>query len=166
MNKTRLFLLGVAAVILLVACGVGARYVLIFLDDAYRSPVEADLADRTPAMEGEADAQVAAEEKARTKPLEELGVPLQDVEYRAFPVIGSRVAVWSVAQLHLLFAAFVLAVPIFALIIEFIGYITKDKRYDALAHEFTRLLSVSFSLIPYIESVAFDSAERSRMFGA
>jgi hypothetical protein len=49
-------------------------------------------------------------------------------------------------QLHLLFAAFVLAVPIFALIIEFIGYKTKDKRYDKLAYEFTKLLSVSFSL--------------------
>ncbi|MBQ38946.1 MAG: hypothetical protein CME04_21375 [Gemmatimonadaceae bacterium] len=68
-----------------------------------------------------------------------------DVEYRAFPVVGSRVAIWVVAQLHLMFAAFVLAVPMFALIIEFIGYRTGDKRYDALAHEFTKLLSVSFS---------------------
>ncbi len=68
-----------------------------------------------------------------------------DVEYRRFPVIGSRTAVWIVAQLHLMFAAFVLAVPMFALTIEFIGYRTGDLRYDELAHEFTRLLSVSFS---------------------
>ena len=47
-----------------------------------------------------------------------------------------------VAQLHLLFAAFVLAVPIFAFIIEVIGYKTGDERYDRLAHEFTKLLSV------------------------
>src|SRR5678815_4911250 len=40
----------------------------------------------------------------------------------------------------------VLAVPIFALIIEAIGYKTGDMRYDRLAHEFTKLLSVSFSL--------------------
>ena len=33
-----------------------------------------------------------------------------------------------------------------ALIIEFIGYKTKDKKYDKLAYEFTKLLSVSFSL--------------------
>lgn len=39
-----------------------------------------------------------------------------------------------------------LAVPIFALIIEIIGLKTKDKRYDRLAYEFTKLLSVSFSL--------------------
>ena len=51
-----------------------------------------------------------------------------------------------VAQLHLLFAAFVLAVPIFAFIVEAIGYKTGDMRYDRLAYEFTKLLSVSFSL--------------------
>ena len=77
--------------------------------------------------------------KAKAKPYEE-------AEYRAFPVVGSRVAIWVVAQLHLLFAAFVLAVPIFAFIIEVIGYKTGDPRYDRLAHEFTKLLSVSFSL--------------------
>ena len=71
--------------------------------------------------------------------------PGAEPEYRKFPVIGSRVAIWIVAQLHLMFAAFVLAVPIFALIIEYIGYRTKEKRYDELAHEFTKLLSTSFS---------------------
>lgn len=73
---------------------------------------------------------------------------LQDAanpDYRPFPIVGSRVAMWVVAQLHLMFAAFVLAVPMFALIIEIIGYVTKDKRYDDLAYEFTKLLSVSFS---------------------
>ncbi len=68
-----------------------------------------------------------------------------EVEYRAFPVVGSRVIVWVFAQLHLMFAAFVLAVPLFAVIIEIIGYKSGDKRYDELAHEFTKLLSVSFS---------------------
>ncbi|NNF03770.1 MAG: hypothetical protein HKN17_04825 [Rhodothermales bacterium] len=68
-----------------------------------------------------------------------------DPEYREFPWVGSRVAMWVVAQLHLMFAAFVLAVPMFALIIEIIGYATGEKRYDDLAYEFTKLLSVSFS---------------------
>ena len=72
--------------------------------------------------------------------------PYVEAEYRTFPVVGSRVAIWAVAQLHLLFAAFVLAVPIFAFIIEVIGYKTGDLRYDRLAYEFTKLLSVSFSL--------------------
>jgi len=52
---------------------------------------------------------------------------------------------WIVAELHLMFAAFVLAVPMFALIIEFIGYKTGDSRYDDLAYDFTKLLSISFS---------------------
>ncbi len=78
-------------------------------------------------------------------------VPIQEAQdaanpdYREFPVIGSRTVVWVVAQLHLMFAAFVLAVPMFALIIEIIGYVTKDERYDHLAYEFVKLLSVSFS---------------------
>ena len=68
-----------------------------------------------------------------------------DPEYRALPFISSRVVMWIVAELHLMFAAFVLAVPMFALIIEFIGYKTGDKRFDQLAYDFTKLLSVSFS---------------------
>ena len=75
-----------------------------------------------------------------------LAQPGVEVEYREFPVIGSRVAIWIAAQLHLYLAAFVLAVPMFALIIEFIGFKNKDKKYDRLAYEFTKLLSVSFSL--------------------
>lgn len=69
-----------------------------------------------------------------------------EVEYRRAPIVGSRIFMWIVAELHLMFAAFVLAVPMFALIIEFIGYKTGEKRYDKLAYEFTKLLSVSFSL--------------------
>lgn len=74
------------------------------------------------------------------------GMPQEaDPEYRALPFISSRVLMWAVAELHLMFAAFVLAVPMFALVIEFIGYRTGDRRYDQLAYDFTKLLSVSFS---------------------
>ena len=105
--------------------------------EPYRAP--AAIVDPTPRAAGLADERAAAEAAAKAKPYVE-------AEYRRFPVVGSRVAIWAVAQLHLLFAAFVLAVPIFALIIEAIGYKTGDMRYDRLAHEFTKLLSVSFSL--------------------
>jgi len=107
----------------------------------YRDPERVGMhaADPTPREQGLIDEKAATDKKDAAKPYVE-------AEYRAFPGIGSRVAIWIVAQLHLLFAAFVLAVPIFALIIEFIGYKTKDKRYDKLAYEFTKLLSVSFSL--------------------
>ena len=105
--------------------------------EPYRAP--AATVDATPRAQGLAAEKAAAETKAQAKPYVE-------AEYRTFPVVGSRVAIWAVAQLHLLFAAFVLAVPIFALIVEAIGYKTGDMRYDRLAHEFAKLLSVSFSL--------------------
>ncbi|MFQ5538692.1 MAG: hypothetical protein ACE5GJ_14750, partial [Gemmatimonadota bacterium] len=65
--------------------------------------------------------------------------------YRSFPLVGSRLAVWGIAQLHLNFAAFILGVPIFAVIIEIIGWRSNEARYDWLAHEFVKLIFAAFS---------------------
>src|SRR5436190_21772654 len=65
--------------------------------------------------------------------------------YRDFPLIGSRAAIWVAAEIHLMFAAFVLGVPIFAVVAEAIGIFGKDQRYDRLAKEFTRLLLIAYS---------------------
>ena len=65
--------------------------------------------------------------------------------YRDFPLIGSRAAIWIAAEIHLMFAAFVLGVPIFAVVAEAIGIFGKDQRYDRLAKEFTRLLLIAYS---------------------
>ncbi|MDP2498958.1 MAG: cytochrome ubiquinol oxidase subunit I [Candidatus Palauibacterales bacterium] len=65
--------------------------------------------------------------------------------YGDFPVVGPRGAVWIAAQLHLMFAAFVLGVPMFAVVVEGIGMWTGEKRYDRLSKEFTRLLLVAYS---------------------
>jgi cytochrome bd-type quinol oxidase subunit 1 len=65
--------------------------------------------------------------------------------YRDFPLIGSRQAIWIAAEIHLMFAAFVLGVPIFAVVAEAIGIFGKDQRYDRLAKEFTRLLLIAYS---------------------
>jgi cytochrome bd-type quinol oxidase subunit 1 len=105
--------------------------------DAYRPP--GDVVESTPRAAGLEAERTAAEAAAKA-------TPYAEVEYRQFPIVGSRVAIWAVAQLHLLFAAFVLAVPLFAFIIECIGYKTGEERYDKLAYEFTKLLSTSFSL--------------------
>jgi cytochrome bd ubiquinol oxidase subunit I len=64
---------------------------------------------------------------------------------RDFPLVGSRIAVWVAAQVHLMFAAFVLGVPMFAVIAEAIAIWGKDEKYDRLAREFTRLLLVAYS---------------------
>ncbi|MFQ5679690.1 MAG: cytochrome ubiquinol oxidase subunit I [Gemmatimonadota bacterium] len=71
----------------------------------------------------------------------------QAAEYGKFPLfgLGPRGAVWIAAQLHLMFAAFVLGVPLFAVVIEAIGIFKKEQRYDRLAKEFTRLLLIAYS---------------------
>ena len=133
--------------VLLVVLAIGAFLlakgaVLFNRELAYRSPLAAAPGAPpavTPFDRAEAQRAAAAAEEARTRPYEE-------PEYRAFPVVGSRVAIWVVAQLKLLFAAFVLAVPLFVLIIEFIGYRNKDPRLDRLAYEFTSLLSPAFAM--------------------
>ena len=66
--------------------------------------------------------------------------------YRQFPFISSRVAIWLAAQVHLMFAAFMLGVPMFALVVEYVGKRTGDKRYDDLAREFTKLVLIAASI--------------------
>jgi cytochrome d ubiquinol oxidase subunit I len=128
-----------SAVLVALAFGGAVGIVRFVRSLEYRAPYRSDQVEMTPRVQAEKDEAAAKEKAEREKPYEE-------VTYRRFPVVGSRVAVWVIAQLHLLFAAFVLAVPLFALIIEFIGFLQGDERYDRLAHEFTKLLSVSFSL--------------------
>ncbi len=66
--------------------------------------------------------------------------------YRHIKGVNPRVAVWLVAQLHLWFAAFVLAVPVFVLVMEAAGVLRKDERYDRLAFEFIRLSTTAYTL--------------------
>ncbi|MBI2265165.1 MAG: cytochrome ubiquinol oxidase subunit I [Armatimonadetes bacterium] len=66
-------------------------------------------------------------------------------DYREAPLVGSRVLIWVIAQLHLMLAAFVLGVPIFAVIAEIIGARTGQEKYDHLAREFTKLLFLAFT---------------------
>jgi cytochrome bd-type quinol oxidase subunit 1 len=128
------------AILAIVAAGLAIKGAQVFDRKlAYQSPIEVSETAPTPREETVAAQAAEEREAARSKPYEE-------AEYREVPVVGSRVAIWVVAQLKLLFAAFVLAVPMFALIIEFIGYKTKDKRYDRLAYEFTSLLSPAFAM--------------------
>ena len=69
----------------------------------------------------------------------------QEVDYRGGILVDSRTIIWIVSELHLMFGAFVLGVPIFAVIVEIIGTRTKDPRYDRMAKDFTRLLSAAFA---------------------
>ena len=62
------------------------------------------------------------------------------------PYTGNRTAVWVVAQLHILFAAFILGAPIFVVIAEWLGYRKQDPRYDRMAKEITKVTVILFSL--------------------
>lgn len=77
-----------------------------------------------------------------------VGEPAPKLTVESYPVLGgfsSRIAVWIIAQLHLFFAAFVLGVPMFVLVIELVGMLSGDKRYDNMAKEFIKISMVGFS---------------------
>ena len=65
--------------------------------------------------------------------------------YRQFLGLDSRRLVWFLAQMHLFFGAFVLGVPLFAVIVEIVGWRKNDARFDKLAYEFTSLLSIAYA---------------------
>ena len=120
LNRKLLFVLGPVTGLVMFA---GVVFIATFLTNReYRSHTGLlpRSSTRRRARQGLEAERAAAEAAARAKPYVE-------AEYRPFPVVGSRVAIWAVAQLHLLFAAFVLAVPIFAVLIEAIGYKTGDQ---------------------------------------
>ncbi|OHC75630.1 MAG: hypothetical protein A3G18_00255 [Rhodospirillales bacterium RIFCSPLOWO2_12_FULL_58_28] len=71
---------------------------------------------------------------------------LTKADYPTIAGVNGRIMVWMAAQLHLWFAAFVLAVPIFVFIIEAIGMKTRDKRYDDMAYEFIKVSITAYSL--------------------
>lgn len=97
------------------------------------------------AESGEGGAAAVAEGE-ETAPAYPPAPVLTEADYPTVAGVNGRIYIWLVAQLHLWFAAFVLAVPIFVLIIEAVGMITKDKQYDDMAYEFIRISLTAFSV--------------------
>jgi cytochrome d ubiquinol oxidase subunit I len=79
-------------------------------------------------------------------PLSIAAPKLKEADYPKVLGLNSRITVWLISQLHLYFGAFVLAVPIFVLIIEGLGVATKDERYDKIAYEFIKISITAYSL--------------------
>ena len=75
-------------------------------------------------------------------------LPAPKIKRSSYPNIGvsSRAVVWVIAQMHLFFGALVLAVPIFVLVIELIGFRTDDDRYDDMAHEFMKISVTAYAV--------------------
>ncbi len=70
-----------------------------------------------------------------------------NIPFPKFSLFGltSREAVWIVAQLHILFASFILGVPLFVVIAEILGWRTGDERYERLARETTKIIAMCYS---------------------
>lgn len=97
----------------------------------------ATAADTSDANAAEADAQLAPATVTAPDP--------QPSDYRRLGG-SSRKVIWVLAQLHLFFAAFVLAVPLFVLVIELLGIRSGDARYDDMAHEFMKISMAAYSI--------------------
>lgn len=87
------------------------------------------------------EAGVEAGAEATLEPAPKLGAG----DYRNVGV-SSRSVVWVLAQMHLFFGALVLAVPIFVLVIEMIGFRSGDDRYDDMAHEFMKISLTAYAI--------------------
>ncbi|MER3421932.1 MAG: hypothetical protein C4293_00560 [Nitrospiraceae bacterium] len=83
--------------------------------------------------------------------------PSEAIVYPRFGSFDNRLLVWFVTQQHTYFGGFVLALPIFCVIIEFIGMITRDRlaavRYDRLARDFLKVALLALSLTAIVGSV-------------
>ena len=71
---------------------------------------------------------------------------LPEPKVHEFPYAGNRAAVWVVAQMHILFAAFILGAPIFVVVSEILGWKGGDVRYERLAKEVTKVTVILYSM--------------------
>ena len=85
------------------------------------------------------------------------GAPAPDLKASDYPAMNmpyplseNRLIIWVIAQQHLYFGSFVLAVPIFCMIIELVGMLVKDpvmsKKYDDLAHLMVKISLTAYSV--------------------
>jgi cytochrome bd-type quinol oxidase subunit 1 len=88
------------------------------------------------------------------------GPPAPSLEVTRYPRYGSldnRILVWFVTQQHTYFGGFVLALPIFCVIIEFLGLISRDPataaRYDRVARDFLKVALLALSLTAVVGTV-------------
>jgi len=89
-----------------------------------------------------------------------MGPPAPSSVEAVYPRYGSldnRVLVWFVTQQHTYFGGFVLALPLFCVIIEFIGLMARDPaaaaRYDGLARDVLKVALLALSLTAVVGSL-------------
>ncbi|MBI3611167.1 MAG: cytochrome ubiquinol oxidase subunit I [Nitrospirae bacterium] len=121
----------------------------------FSSPVMADEATKAateaaPKVEMAKDIYFKTEGPVSGQPVPELKATDYPSYNLPYPLSENRILIWSIAQQHLYFGSFVLAVPIFCMIIELVGLLTKDpvmsKKYDDLAHLLVKISLTAYSV--------------------
>ena len=81
-----------------------------------------------------------------------VGLSVEDVpsEYPRYGFIDNRLLIWVVTQQHTYFGGFVLALPLFSLLLEFWGMSRRDchiaQKYDGLARDILRVALLALSV--------------------
>jgi cytochrome d ubiquinol oxidase subunit I len=95
--------------------------------------------------------------KTEAAPIGPAAPASETIEYPRYRWMDNRILVWFVTQQHTYFGGFVLALPIFCVLMEFIGLLRRDPlvaaRYDGLARDFLRVALLAFSLTAVVGSV-------------
>ncbi|MEC4671259.1 MAG: hypothetical protein VST66_05185, partial [Nitrospirota bacterium] len=77
--------------------------------------------------------------------------------YPRISYVDNRVLVWVVTQQHTYFGGFVLALPLFCVLLEFLGLFRRDhesaKRFDGLARDLLRVALIALSITAILGSV-------------
>ena len=87
------------------------------------------------------------------------GLAAEDIEsvYPQWRLVDNRILIWMVTQQHTYFGGFVLALPLFALLLEFLARSRRDpeaaKYFDDLARDILRVGVLSLSVTALLGSV-------------
>ena len=87
------------------------------------------------------------------------GPPAANTEstYPQWQPLNNRIVIWLVTQQHTYFGGFVLALPLFAFLLEFFGVSRRDpqaaKRYDGLGRDILRVGVLSLSVTALLGSI-------------
>lgn len=77
--------------------------------------------------------------------------------YSSVPFVNNRLVVWFVTQQHTYFGGFVLALPLFSLLLEFLGVTRKQgegrEQFDGLARDILRVGLLSLSITAVLGAV-------------
>jgi hypothetical protein len=77
--------------------------------------------------------------------------------YSTYPLVNNRLIVWFVTQQHTYFGGFVLALPLFSLLLEFLGFTRKhqasQQKFDGLARDILRVALLSMSITALLGSL-------------